>query len=297
MIQNPHLRINFSRTRTIEHQHLFILCSHSSGSTALWRLLQTSPYVSALPDEGQHIGTLGPLMRKAPWNEKTELPWKEIKAEWNATWNLEKPILLEKSPPNLLRAPIIESTFENSAFIIMARNPYAYCEGTRRRRRTGMGYGRDATYTQITQGWIREGQYQIRNLQQLQRTLYLTYEELTDNSTATVAKLLAFMPQLESLDHQATFYIHSLSGWLEQPLINLNSKQIARLSAADIAEINGVLQEHPEILAQLGYTLMTGAYPLTTRARIALSTSFTKYVTRTQQRLARRTANHNSRQT
>lgn len=286
-----HVETPRSEEISLKHRHLFILCSHSSGSTALWRLLQTSPHVSALPEEGQFIGEVAPLMRKAPWNDKTELPWATIKAEWDKVWDLDKSILLEKSPPHLLRAQAIEQVFENACFIVMVRNPYAYCEGTKRRGRTGLGYGREATYAQIAEGWVRETQHQIRNLQLLQRVIGLTYEELTNRPAKTKAKVLAFMPELETLDHQATFMIHSLAGWLEQPLTNLNSQQIARLSAADVAEINSVLQYHPAVMAHFGYDFMVKAYSPRVRAQITLSTLFTKYVTRTMQRLTRRTTN------
>jgi hypothetical protein len=247
-----------------------------------------------MPEEGQFIESVEPLMRKAPWNEKTELPWAAIKAEWNRVWDLNKPILLEKSPPHLLRARAIEANFENAHFIVMIRNPYAYCEGTKRRGRVGLGYGRDATYAQIAAGWIRESQHQLQNLQTLNEAMCLTYEELTDKPAETVSRLLAFMPGLQTLDHQAAFMIHSLSGWVERPLTNLNSKQISRLSAGDISEINAVLKKHPALLAHFGYELMAGAFSPFTRVWLTVSNFFTKYITRTVQRVARRTR-HSSR--
>lgn len=232
-------------------------------------------------------------MRRAPWNEKTELPWATIKGEWDKVWDLSKPILLEKSPPHLLRAQTIEENFENAHFIVMVRNPYAYCEGTKRRGRVGVGYGRDAGYAQIAGGWVRESRHQLQNLRTLKRVLHLNYEALTDNPAETVSRLLAFMPALEKLDPEATFMIHSLSGWVERPLTNLNAKQIARLSAEDIAKINAGLEKHTDLLAYFGYRLMVGAYSPSDRTRLALSTFFTRYVTRSFQRLARRTQRSN----
>lgn len=271
-----------------EHHYLFVLCSHSSGSTALWRLLQTSPNVSALPVEGQFVEPVGPLMRKTPWNEQAVLPWPAIKAEWEKLWDLGRPILLEKSPPHLVRAHSIEQAFSNAHFIVMVRNPYAYCEGSKRRGRTGLGYGRDASYAQIARGWVREGEHQMGNLRLLQRVMCITYEELADKPAATVAKLLAFMPGLERLDSQAAHLIHSLEGWLERPLTNLNAVQIARLSAGDVAEINGVLRQHPEVMTFFGYDYLAGAYHPLARVRLASAALFTRYVTRNVQRLARR---------
>jgi hypothetical protein len=272
-----------------EHQYLFILCSHSSGSTALWRLLQTSAQVSALPVEGQFIESVGPLMRKTPWNPQEPLPWPAIKAEWEKVWDMSRPILLEKSPPHLIRAQAIEQAFPNAHFIVMVRNPYAYCEGTKRRGRTGLGYKRDASYAQIAAGWIRENQFQMENLQHLQRAVCLTYEELADQPAAAAEKVLAFMPALERLDIEAAHLIHSLEGWLERPITNLNPVQIARLSAADIAEINTVLRSHPAIMDYFGYTYLAGAYHSLNRARFALATLYSRHIRRNLQRVIRRT--------
>lgn len=272
-----------------EHQYLFILCSHSSGSMALWRLLQTSPNASALPVEGQFIEGVEPLLRKAPWDPKEPMPWPAIKAEWEQAWDMNRPILLEKSPPLLIRAQAIEQAFPNAHFIIMVRNPYAYCEGTKRRGRNGLGYSRTATYAKIAKGWVREGEFQLENLRLLQRALCLTYEELVDNPAAAAEKVLAFMPGLERLDVAAAHLIHSPKAWRERPITNLNAVQIARLSAEDIHEINAVLQNHPKMMAFFGYDYLADAYDPKDRARLAFRAFFSRHIRRNIHRLARRT--------
>jgi hypothetical protein len=217
------------------------------------------------------------------------MPWPAIKAEWEKVWDMSRPILLEKSPPHLIRAQAIEEAFPNAHFIVMARNPYAYCEGTKRRGRTGLGYPRNASYAQIATGWARECQHQMDNLQRLQRTLCLTYEELADNPAAAAEKVLAFMPGLERLDVQAAHLIHSLEGWLERPITNLNPVQIARLSAEDIHEINAVLHDYSKIMAFFGYDFLADAYSSMDRTRLAIKTFFTRHVRRNVQRVMRRT--------
>jgi hypothetical protein len=241
-----------------------------------------------MPEEGQFIEGVEPVFRRTPWNEKTELPWQEIKGAWEKAWDLDKPILLEKSPPHLIRAETIEQHFENTHFVVMVRNPFAFCEGTKRRGRVGLGYGRKASYPEIANGWVKESEYQLRNLQRLDRVMLLTYEELVNKPAHAISRLLDFMPGLEFLDQEANFMIHSLSGWVERPLTNLNRKQIARLNPEDIAEINAVLKERLELMAYFGYELMDDAYSPMVRLRMALSNFFTKYVTRTAQRLRRR---------
>jgi hypothetical protein len=43
--------------------HLFVLCPPYSGSTVLWKLLATSPNVSALPVEGQFLESTQGVMK------------------------------------------------------------------------------------------------------------------------------------------------------------------------------------------------------------------------------------------
>lgn len=266
--------------------HLFILCSHSSGSTALWKLLQTSPHVSALPVEGQHIEAVQPLIRQAPWNEQHPLPWPEIRAEWQKFWDPAKPILLEKSPPHLVRALAIEENFENAHFVVMVRDPYAFCEGTKRRGRAGIGYRPGAPYADIANGWARESRLQMKNIHQLARVTWLTYEKLSDDPAGAAHQLLQFIPQLESLDVTSSFHIHSAQGWLNRPLTNLNHQQIAHLTTADIQAINTTLKTQTEVMAFFGYPYLEKAYPVLSRWQFHLAESFTKYVTRNWQRLS-----------
>lgn len=265
--------------------YLFILCSHSSGSTALWQLLQSSPHVSALPAEGQHLETVRPLMREAPWNPAHQPPWPTVKAEWHKFWDTNKTILLEKSPPNLVRATAIQQNFVPAYFVAMVRDPYAFCEGTRRRGRAGMGYRPGATYRQIAAGWARESRLQMKNIASLNHITWLTYEKLSNDPASASQQLLQFLPALEKIDSTASFRIHSTQGWLNRPLTNLNHLQIAHLSTADIAEINAGLQDQAEVMAFFGYNYLQQAYPAPTRWKLKLSELFTKHITRRWQRL------------
>ena len=125
--------------------YLFVLCPPYSGSTLLWKLLSTSEHVSSLPAEGQSLTELKALMRDKPWDAAQELPWPEIKAVWESYWDMGKAILLEKSPPNLIRTDDILAHFHPVKFIIMVRNPYAHSEGLI--RRNGWGVRRAANFS------------------------------------------------------------------------------------------------------------------------------------------------------
>jgi hypothetical protein len=167
-----------------------------SGSTLLWRLLQTSPHVSALPNEGQYLQPVRKIMLPDRWNPELKLPWAKIKDEWHKFWDLEKPLLLDKSVPNLIRAKQIEAAFPGAHFVAMVRDPYAQCEGiVRRRHRLRMlrqperlpkhlkdtprtGSTRDYAMELAVRQWVWMADRQMRNVQELERVIHFTYEDL-----------------------------------------------------------------------------------------------------------------------
>jgi hypothetical protein len=67
------------------------------------------------------------------WNPAKSMPWEIIRVEWLARWQeavSERPearILIEKSPPNLVRAKQIEEEFAGVKFILLMRDPYPWC--------------------------------------------------------------------------------------------------------------------------------------------------------------------------
>ena len=230
-------------------RYLFVLCPPYSGSTLLWKLLTTSPNVSALPSEGQFLPELEAIMRDRPWRDELSLPWPHIKSVWQSYWDTSKPILVEKSPPHLIRAQQIANHFQPVSFIVMARNPYALCEGLIRRNQW--------TAIEAAKHALRCLQAQQKNLQQFPDSLKITYESLTNSPAAESQRILDFLPELESLDIQASFKIHSIDGELNRPIIDLNPKKIAALSVDQIGDINGVLGQGMEALESWGYKLMS----------------------------------------
>jgi hypothetical protein len=224
---------------------LFILSTPFSGSTLLHNLIGSSPNVASLPREGQHVEEASALMRGPHWDPGFEIPWSDVKSIWLKHWDTSLPILVEKSPPNLLRARAIESVFTPASFIVMIRNPYAFCEGINRR-------GFDLVSG--ARRWLMCAEFQIRNIQTLKHVTWFTYESLTESPTTARAQLLEFLPELGalSLDSVETFSILGR----EKSIRNMNRIKIDRLSADDIRAINDVLSEHQSSLEFFGYKLL-----------------------------------------
>lgn len=235
---------------TADRVHLFVLSPPFSGSTVLWRVLNTSPNVTSLPHvrgEGQFIPSVKHMMRDDPWNPGKSLDWNFIRDQWSRLWDPGRAIRLEKSPPNILRAPEIERHFPNSHFVAMMRNPYAFCEGICRRLSVDMRFGAET--------WLSHARAQMRNRQTLERILFFTYEEFTDQTERVRARLLDFLPALQSLDIGGTYFAKSILGRGERPIQNFNGLKIKELSDDDRRAIRAVLQQRRDVLDFFGYPL------------------------------------------
>tara|TARA_R110002072_G_scaffold100555_5_gene221565 strand:- start:26427 stop:27143 length:717 start_codon:yes stop_codon:yes gene_type:complete len=228
--------------------YLFVLCPPYSGSTLLWKLLSTSANVSALPMEGQFLPELKEVMRDKPWRGDHTLPWGDIKRVWESYWDKSKPVLLEKSPPNLIRTREIRANFQPVRFIVMVRNPYAQAEGLM--RRNNWTASRAANFSMMC---LRT---QLENASTLDDSLVMTYESLVQDPVKACAQMAGFIEELSDVDPSASFEVHSIDGTRHRPITDLNSKKIAALSADDMATINTVFQQHRETIAAWGYELI-----------------------------------------
>lgn len=227
------------------HTYLFVLSPPFCGSTVLWRLIRTSPNVAAFEAEGQHLPSVRDIMRPNRWDPTYAYPWADIRPKWEAVWDMNKPILLEKSPPHVLRAFSIQDAFPNATFVANMRNPYAFCEGYQRRTQKGMAMGAEL--------WALCAEHQRRNVAELERVLFFSYEQFTEQPEQAAKQLLDFMPELGTLDPNASFAAHSVIGNESNKLQNMNAIKIELLTNEDVQEINSILQQHPDLMEHFGY--------------------------------------------
>jgi hypothetical protein len=251
---------------------LFIICMNNSGSTLLERLLSACRNVVGLPAPGgpdhqvngqrfvkDYMPSPSRLKCRRIWSEQaailqdeTRYQWSLIKRTWRKQWarnpkfqTANPRVLLEKSPPNIYRAFMLQKYFEASFFILMQRNPYAVAEGIRRRTKVSI--------ERCIQHWIRCAQQQMRNKDSLHHATSLNYEELSDRPEFCRRRIIDLIPELDDLDICQEVALHSLEGHVRQPIVNYNQKQIALLSKQDLAEINRDLDQVPEVMEHFGY--------------------------------------------
>ena len=184
-------------------------------------------------------------MRQDPWDVEIKLPWEKIKDVWDRYWDQDKPLLVEKSPPNIIRTNAIAEHFSPVYFLLMVRNPYALCEGLIRRNNLK---ARDAA--EFTVRCLKQ---QAENVEKLDNILCFTYEELVANPESISRKIQSFIPQIGELKYTQRFKVHSIDGRIERGIVDLNTKKIQNLSVNQLKQINSVLRENSNLMNYWGY--------------------------------------------
>ena len=245
-------RFKKTGNNTNNNKFAFILCPPFCGSTLLNQFISTSKNVSSNNNkgtrEGQNLESTRKMMfdHHDRWNVNRKFDWNFIKKEWLKYWDTESPILLEKSPPNIIRAFEIQDTFSPSFFICMTRNPYARISRDKGKR----------DLKKVTESVVIQLKYQKKNIEGLNNVIFFTYEEFTNNPKKIKEKLERFLPELNDLDISFTSTAHNYLR-KKMKITNLNKGKISKLNQNDLDKINSVLKKEKEILSYFGYKLIT----------------------------------------
>ena len=141
-------------------RYVFVGGLHRSGTSLVARWLASHPAVAGFrdtgvwEDEGQHLqdallparllggpgrfarhpGALGELLP-----EDSVVPLRErLLRTWAPLWD-DRPVRVAKSPPNLLRGPLLQQLFPGSVLVVVRRHPIAVALATRRMGRRFAG--------------------------------------------------------------------------------------------------------------------------------------------------------------
>lgn len=91
-------------------------------------------YIAERPFGGPGAFAFYPQMQFAPLKkpERARKTASRLLAQWGSWVKGESPVLLEKSPPNIVRIPYFRSLFPNARFIVWTRDPRAVSLSTRK---------------------------------------------------------------------------------------------------------------------------------------------------------------------
>jgi hypothetical protein len=209
----PFVYVPILTANTQRHKFVFLCGLHKSGTSPLFRILRDHPQISgfsetgAPEDEGQHLQTVVPtakfyggpgrfaLATQAHLTEKSELVNHEnarrLFTEWSQYWNLSRPFLLEKSPPNLIRTRFLQTIFPDSYFITILRHPIAVSLATQKWSGTNL--------PSLFRHWLHSHTLFERDRPYLRNSLVIKYEDLIRNTQNTLDEIHAFLGLSEQL--------------------------------------------------------------------------------------------------
>jgi hypothetical protein len=188
---------------------VFVGGLHRSGTSLVARLLGAHPMVSAMSgtgvaeDEGQHVQSVYRAAREhggpgrfardptAHLTEHSPLATPEhagaLLAQWAPYWDVTRPLLLEKSPPNLVRFRFLQALFPGAACVAVVRHPLAVALATRDAGMCDDPVGRQVEH------WLVAHERFAGDRPAIDPLLVVRYEDLVADPHHTLGRITRFL--------------------------------------------------------------------------------------------------------
>lgn len=229
---------------------VFVAGLHRSGTTPLSSLLAAHPEISGFhatgvkEDEGQHLQDVYPAARefggagrfamdpRSHLTEESELVTEDnarrLVAQWISHWDLDRRLLLEKSPPNLVRTRFLQALFPDARFVVVVRHPVVVALSTQK------WAGPLAGLAPLLEHWIRAHEAFLTDVEHLRNVHVVKYERLVDDPAGTLAGVAEFLGLSRTIDpgaldgHRSDAYVSRWTG-LTHARSPLTRRRVARL--------------------------------------------------------------------
>jgi hypothetical protein len=180
---------------------------HRSGTSFLARMLASHPAASGLTgtnvpeDEGQHVQSVydsarmhgGPgefafdpemhLTEKTP--SAVPASATALMAAWGPYWDLSKRVLVEKSPPNIIKSRYLQALFPHAHFVMIMRHPISVAGATAKWSKTNRH--------SLVAHWLAAHEIMASDLPYLERVLTLRYEDVVADPAGEFGRVLGFL--------------------------------------------------------------------------------------------------------
>lgn len=244
-----------------EPHFLFILTPPYSGSTAIANLLNTSQRTAFLQDIAEGQWLIPGLCQDNRWQKDKTINYNSVKSVWlNRFQEISRSaksvdVIIEKSPPNMVRIMELSSHFKSFSFVANNRNPYANCASILYRHHDADNMApeqRIDTLSSIARDWI-ERSIVIKKLVTDHEIPLVTYENFCKNPASLVTKLNVPKGVVDTIDVNA---IVNVKDYKPQKILNQNDRQISKLTIEEISHLTNRFVVHKQLLDSFGYALL-----------------------------------------
>ena len=186
-----------------DHDFVFVGGLHRSGTTLLARAIAKHDEVSgfrkteALANEGQFLQSVYPIARefggtgRFGFDERshvtegshlaTEANRDKLLSEWGQYWDLHRRVLVEKSPPNLLKLRFLQALFPDATFVVIMRHPIAVSYATQKWSETSL--------ESLLEHWVVCHEIFLEDAPHIQRLMLVRYEDFVADPGIVVGRI------------------------------------------------------------------------------------------------------------
>jgi hypothetical protein len=239
---------------------IFIVTPPYSGSTALCKLLNTSHRSMLLDPRGEGQWLVPGLSNSQRWQAELAVDYESVRAVWlNKFQSVQAltqtiDVVIEKSPPNMVRMEQLSSQFKSCSFLANNRDPYANCASILYRHHDADNLDTDRRISivqKLAADWQFRSEY-IRKLVEKKSIPLVTYETFCDDPASVISALDIAENLKASINPVAEVQVKDYG---QQPVFNQNERQISSISRQEIAAISSVLVKDRHLMDFFGYEL------------------------------------------
>lgn len=244
-----------------EPHFLFVITPPYSGSTALAQILNSSQGTALLHPRAEGQWLIPGLCQSDRWNPEKRVNWKSVRAVWLQRVQLINELvsnislIVEKSPPNMVRVDKLTEIFPNHSLAAFNRDPYASCSSILFRNHDPMNKREEERIqiiSEIAETWLVRSGWVKKLIEERQVTNF-TYEQFCSDPANCVFKIAEEISVLKTVDVSIPIKVKDYE---MQGITNMNAEQVSKLSQIEKDTITRVVTKDLDLVSFFGYEIL-----------------------------------------